>query len=376
MRVTHVYKDSYPPVYGGIEQHIHTLTHQLKPDVCSEVLVSGKIGANSDDEGVCRRTVGEWGRFQGAPLSPRLPGSLRTCKSDLLHFHMPNPTGELSYLLSGSRVPAIATYHSDIVRQATALRFYLPFLHRFLQRLKWIIVATPYHISSSPILPEYRAKCKIIPYGIDVRKFAGTQAVRDRASQLRERYGKRLVLFVGKFRYYKGLEYLIRAMARIQGRLLLVGEGYEEPQLRALADELGLGDRVVWLSHLERDDFLGTLHACDVFCLPSIERSEAFGIAQLEAQACGKPVVSTALGTGVEYVNLHERTGLVVPPRDVEALTAALDRLLTNDDERLLLGEAARLRVNSEFTRERMAADTLAVYRDAAGVNPTREIGR
>jgi rhamnosyl/mannosyltransferase len=364
MRVTHVYRDSYPPLHGGIEQHIHTLVHQLKRAASPTVLVSGTARARVVENGVPIESVGAWGRVQGAPISPALPARMRRCGADVFHFHMPNPTGEFSFLLSRSRTPAVATYHTDIVRQARAFRLYRPFFHAFMRRLDRIIVATPYHIASSPVLPDYRAKCRIIPFGIDVARFQPTAAVCGRAAALRERYGPRLVLFVGKLRYYKGLDYLLQAMPQVEGRLLLLGRGEEEARLRALAAELRLDDRVVWLPHCENEEFLATLHACDVFVLPSSNRMEMFGIAQLEAHACGKPVVSTALGTGVEYVNLHERTGLVVPPRDPDALAAALNRLLADPEYRTSLGENARARVHAEFTQEQMARRTLEIYRE------------
>lgn len=364
MRVTHVYRDSYPPQHGGIEQHIHTLVHQLKPHTRPEVLVSGATRGAFDDDGVIIRSVGAWGRFQGAPISPTLPSSIRRSRADLMHFHVPSATGEVAYLLSGSRAPVVATYHTDVVRQARAFRLYRPLLHAFLRRAARIIVASPYHITSSPILPAYREKCRVIPYGIDAARFEATPAVRERAAALRRQWGERLVLFVGKFRYYKGLDYLLRAMPQVEGRLLLVGEGEEEARLRALAEELHLGERVVWLPHMENLDFLAALHGCDVFALPSCNRMEMFGIAQLEAQACGKPVVCTALGTGVEYVNLHERTGLVVPPRDADALAAALNRLLGDPEYRHHLGGAARERVHAEFRQEQMAANILYLYHE------------
>lgn len=367
MKVTHVYRYSYPPLHGGIEQHIHTLVHQLKQHVRPEVLVSGVRPSVQMDGGIPIRSTGAWGHLIGAPISPSLPYWLRSSRADLLHFHMPNPTGELSYLLAASRVPSVVTYHMETVRYARALRCYRPFLDAFLRRASRIIVSTPQHIATSAILPAHREKCRVIPFGIDVRRFAPTPAVLDRAARLREQYGERLVLFVGKLRHYKGLDFLLRAMVGVPGRLLLVGEGEEKERLRTLAEELRLGDRVVWLSHLENEEFLAALHACDVFVLPSIYRTETFGLAQLEAQACGKPTICTALGTGVEYVNLHEHTGLVVPPADAEALASALNRLLDHPEYRQRLGEAARARVHAEFTQERMTAAILDLYQEVLG---------
>jgi rhamnosyl/mannosyltransferase len=370
MRVTHVYRDSYPPLHGGIEQHIHTLVHQLKQYAEPMVLASGTHAGRVEDEGVPIWSAGALGRFQGAPLSPNLPYWIRRSRADVVHVHTPNPTGELAYLLAATRAPAVVTYHTDVVRQARAFRFYKPLFHLYLRRARRIIVATPQHISGSPILPAYREKCRVIPYGIDVDRFRATPAVQARASVLRRELGERLVLFVGKFRYYKGLEYLLKAFAQVDGRLILVGDGEQKAFLRRLAEELALGDRVVWLPHLEHSELAATMHACDLFVLPSSNRMEMFGLAMLEAQACGKPVVSTALGTGVEYVNRHEETGLVVPPRDAEALAAAITRLLDDPDYMAQLGQAAEVRARTLFRQEAMGLRTLNLYREVLAEAP------
>jgi glycosyltransferase involved in cell wall biosynthesis len=365
MRVTHVYRYSYPPLHGGIEQSIHTLVHQLKRQVDPRVLVSGSRPGFQDDFGVPIRSTGALGHLVGSPISPDMPLWLRRERASLFHFHMPNPTGEMSYLLAGCPAPAVATYHMETVRYAAALKLYRPFLDLFLSRLKRIIVSTPQHITNSAILPRFKDKCRIIPFGIDTRRFEPTPEVMRRADELRARFGGPLALFIGKLRHYKGLDYLLRALAQTNGRLMVVGDGEEKERLHALCQDLKLTGRVAWLPHLENEEFLATLHACDVFVLPSIYRTETFGIAQLEAQACGKPVICTALGTGVEYVNLHGRTGLVVKPADAEALAAALERLFSDADYRAELGRNAYERVQAEFTQERMAASILQVYEEA-----------
>lgn len=373
MKVTHVYRYSYPPLHGGIEQHVHTLVHQLKLKVEPEVLVSGTRPEYQVDNDVPIRSVGAWGHVIGSPVSPTLPYWLRRTRADLLHFHMPNPTGEMSYLLSGCRTPSVVTFHMETVRYAKALRLYRPFLDAFFRRASRIIVSTPQHLANSALLEPHRDKCRIIPFGIDVRRFEATPEVTARSAALRAKYGGPLMLFVGKLRHYKGVDYLLRAMVQVPGRLLLVGEGEEQQRLQALAEELKLGDRVVWLSHLEGADFISVFHACDVFVLPSIYKTETFGLAQLEAQACGKPVVCTALGTGVEYVNQHERTGLVVPPMNSDALAAALNRLLGDTAYRLHLGATAKARVHAEFSQERMAASILDLYAEVLETRKPRD---
>ena len=112
-----------------------------------------------------------------------------------------------------------------------------------------------------------------------------------------------------------------------------------------MAVEKGISDRVVFLGKLSDADLVDHYHACDLFCLPSVEKTEAFGIVQLEAMACGKPVVSTDLPTGVPFVNLHETTGIVVPPKDAEALARAMRSILEDDSLASRFGEAGRRRV-------------------------------
>lgn len=367
MKVTHVYRYSYPPLHGGIEQHIHTLVHRLKHSVQTEVLVSGSRPDYQLDEGVPIRSAGTCGHVSGAPISPLLPYWMRRSNPDLFHFHAPNPTGEMSYLLAACDTPSVVTYHMETVRYARMARYYRPFLEEFLRRTARIIVSTPQHIAQSAILQKYREKCRIIPFGIDTQRYEATPIVIEKAQQLRARYGERLVLFIGKLRHYKGLDYLLRAMQQVSGHLLIVGEGEEKNALLGLAKELEISDRITWLSHLENEEFLATLHACDLLVLPSVYQTETFGLVQLEAHACGKPVICTALGTGVEYVNQHERTGLVVPPRDEQALAGAICRLLDDPDYRCRLGETARARARTEFTQERMTADILAVYQEVLG---------
>ena len=169
------------------------------------------------------------------------------------------------------------------------------------------------------------------------------------------------MLFVGVLRYYKGIDYLLEAMRRIPARLLVVGDGPMGQELRGRAAKLELGDRVCFLGSVTDDDLAAIYHIADVFVLPASERSEAFGLVQVEAMTCGVPVVCTELGTGTSFVNQHEVTGLVVPPKDPDALAEAITRLLRNPDERERLARGAVAR-SAFFEADRMVTDILAVY--------------
>jgi rhamnosyl/mannosyltransferase len=267
----------------------------------------------------------------------------------------------LAQLFAGKRRTVI-TYHSDIVKQRTLLRLYDPFLRRTLARADRIIAASPNYVQSSPYLRRVAEKCRIVPYGVDGARFAHPEPLA--VTALRQKYGEPLVLFVGLFRYYKGLTYLVEAMRDVPAHLVLVGAGPLDGELREQVRRDRLDDKVHFAGVVADNDLPSFYHACDVFVLPSSQRSEAFGISQIEAMCCAKPIVCTELGTGTSFVNVDGETGFVVPPRDPLALAAALTKLLTDNELRGRMGHAARRRAAEQFSKEDMIERTEAVYRE------------
>ena len=292
--------------------------------------------------------AGRLATVASAPLSISFPFLLRRERPDIAHLHFPYPVGELAQLLCGRASRVVMTYHSDVVRQKGLLRIYRPLLWRVLRRADAIIATSPNYVESSPYLSELRPKCTVIPLGIDLGRFL--QADPEEVERIRRDHGSPLVLFVGKLRYYKGLQYLLAAISHIQCRLLVVGSGPMEAEWRHVATSLGVSDRVFFLGQVSDKDLPAYYHASDVFVLPASERSEAFGAVQIEAMASGLPVVCTELGTGTSFVNVNGQTGLVVPARDVAALTAAILSLLRDKQRRRQMGERGRQRAVREFS--------------------------
>ena len=368
MRIVHVYKDSYPPVTGGIEISMHRLVDGCR-DVCGDlsVLVAGRrwLSERSEIEGIPVIRVGEWGRILSNPFAPTFPLWLARTSADILHYHLPHPTAVVSHLIARPRGKVVVHYHSDIVRQAKVMPFYRPLLYQFLDRSDRIIVTSPNYLETSPVLRRFYDKCRVVPLGVPMNRFVPTPEVEDQAQVIRRRYGMRLVLFVGILRYYKGVQYLLEAMRHTSGTLLVIGDGPLLGSLMKQAALLPYRDRIHFLGQV--DDVVPYYFASDIFCLPSIYRSEAFGIVLVEAAASGLPLVSTEIGTGTSYVNLHEKTGLVVPPADPEALGAALGRLLDNTELRLQYAAASRQRARNEFSQGRMVQGVLSVYEEMLG---------
>ncbi len=371
MKILQIYKDYYPPIRGGIEGHINLLANGLQQrGHAVEVLVSNrKCRYETENIGGIRVTkVPQLNRLASAPLNYSLFFWIKKMgeNADILHFHLPNPTSVLSFLISGLKTKVVATYHSDIVRQRRVVPFYRPFLRSFLNRVNRIIATSPNYIESSMILSQYRQKCRIVPLGIKLSRFQSLPDQQSSVEVLRQSHGQRLILFIGKFRYYKGLSVLIEAMRQVEGKLLLIGEGYLEKDLKKQAASNGLNGKINFLGELSDNEVDGFLRACDVFVLPSVERSEAYGIVQLEAMACGKPVICTELGTGTTYVNQHQKTGMVVEPNKPAALAHAINILLDRPELRSRFGQAGLERVQKYFSVDRMIDDLIAIYENCS----------
>ncbi len=292
----------------------------------------------------------------------RLPWRLLRERPDVVHLHFPYPVGETAQWLLRRGKATVLSYHSDVVRQASILRVYRPIMERVLRPVDAIIIGSPPMRKSSYLAP-YQSKLHLIPYGIPLDRFGLS---RSGPAQPGER--PFTLLFVGRLRYYKGLDTLIRALPQIPARLRVVGIGPMEAEWKALAQETGAADRIEWLGEAPDDALPALYHAADLFVLPASHPSEAFGLVQVEAMAAGLPVVCTELGTGTTYVNLDGVTGLVVPPRDPDALAAAINTLIADPDRRAEMGRAARDRVEQEFALDVMVDRVLGALRsDRAG---------
>src|SRR4029077_4739966 len=177
---------------------------------------------------------------------------------------------------------------------------------------------------------RFPEKTTVVPFGIDLKDYRNPTPEAARFGEaLRREHGQPLWLAVGRLVYYKGLDNAIRALAKVPGRLMIVGDGPLKAELEALARAVGVADRVIWRGRLGRTELVGAYHAATALWFPSNARSEAFGFVQIEAMACGCPVINTHIpGSGVAWVSRHEQTGLTVPIDDPRALAAAAQRLL------------------------------------------------
>jgi glycosyltransferase involved in cell wall biosynthesis len=361
LKVVHVGK-YYPPHVGGIETHLQALCGALKESMDVKVLVANDEPRDEDAivDGVSVSRLGVQFSIAGAPVCPTMAWKLRRARADLVHMHLPNPAGILALMASGYRGRIVATWHSDVVRQRRLARLFAPIQRRFLRNCRAIIATSSNYVESSPDLATFKARCRVVPYGIDLAAYRPSDS--EAVKAIHCRHPGPLVLAVGRLVYYKGLEYLVRAMVGIKATLLIVGDGPLRLSLERQANDLSLSDQIKFLGELQPSEIVPYYQACDVLALPSVARSEAFGIVQLEAMACGKPVVNTKLDSGVPFASLDGVTGITVDPASASMLESAINRLLRDADLRTRLGRAALHRVQREFSVEAMVRRIRDLY--------------
>ncbi|WP_185969593.1 glycosyltransferase [Tepidimonas aquatica] len=371
LRVLHLGK-YLPPPPAGVEAHIDTLLRHLPNYGVEPTLVAGDSPAAPQHPPTTPyRTVlaRNWGRLASAFITPGVVAlAMRECRRhrcQLVHLHLPNPWADVIVHAMPPQLPIVATWHSDIVRQRWALPLYRYVQRATCARLRSLIVPTLAHQQGSTQIPAH-ADVAVIPYGIETEPLDPRWADPATTATLRQwAAGRPIILTVGRHVYYKGYAYLIDALHAMQTSavLVMIGQGPLTAELQAQVRQRGLSDRVLFLGRAGHAQLVAAMHACQLFTLPSIEPAEAFGLASAEAMACGKPTVVCDLGNGVNVLNRHGVTSIVVPPRDVRALAAALDTLASNPAQCERLGQAARRHIHERFSAAAMAQATAQLYR-------------
>ncbi|MBR6384864.1 MAG: glycosyltransferase [Ruminococcus sp.] len=358
IRILEVNKAYYPHV-GGIESLVRQYSEKLSEieNTETEVLVCREnIGKTFSERinGIHVTRAGSLGTYFSCPVSFSFIKLFKQMSrsADVVHIHMPFPLADLAVLLSGYKGRVVISWHSDIVRQKKLMFFYKPIMKKLLDRADCIITATQGHISGSDYLPEYRNKCVVIPYGINPEEYLSVKRVPILTEKCTYK-GSIKVFFTGRLVYYKGVDVLIRAFSKVKNcELFIAGTGELEEKLKELVKRKNIDDIVHFVGFLPDEQLRQAYADCDIFVLPSVAKSEAFGIVQLEAMVYGKPVINTRLDSGVPYVSIHGRTGFTVKPSSPAQLAKALNILAQNKKLREKFGRNAFLRVEKYFNEK------------------------
>jgi glycosyltransferase involved in cell wall biosynthesis len=359
--------------HGGVERHAHLLSKGLASQGVDVVNLVASANLQSHDDQVDGYRLVQAPSFGMAfrtAISPALVWRAlqlhREKPFDIFHLHFQDPLTHLASMLLPRDVRRVITWHHDIVRQKQLLKLYLPFLRRITRQADALVAATPAHFETSTQVPNDipAERQHVIPYGLDYGPLMLNECTALLCSKLREQAnGRGLIFALGRHVAYKGFNVLIDAMRHTNALLMLGGNGPLTGELQKQAAQLGVQDRVLFCGRIPEENLAAYFNACDVFCLPSVTEMEAFGLVQLEAMSCGKPVVCTQLSNGVNVVNVHDQTGFAVPVRDPVALGHCLARLLQDDALRHKLGKQA-LAHTSSYSMSAMTVSHIKLYQD------------
>ena len=351
----------YPPDIGGIENVIFEITEGLNDrDISTDVLCSNS--SNYYIEGKIKNykvyRTKSYGKIASTSISPQMIFKLKEIINyyDVVYVHLPDPMANIALFLADNRKAKIVVHwHSDIIRQKFLLKFYLPLQRWLLKRADRIIATTPKYICESKYLKEFIEKTVAIPIGIDRSKLVINKNI---ISTLRSRFkGKKVIFSLGRFVYYKGFEYLVKSALYLQKDFIIIigGDGELRRNIEKLIRKLQLEDKVILPGKIPVDHLGSYYKVCDIFTLPSITKSEAFGVAIIEAMSFAKPIVATKIkGSGVDWVNKHMETGINVEPKNSKQLAMAFIKLLTDKPLYIKFSQNALYRFNNYFTKERM----------------------
>ena len=364
MNVLHVYRTSFPDTQGGIEEVIR--------QICVNTRASGVENrifmlSRDPDPAIVELPEAKVYRF---PLSFEIASCgfslfcLRGFKelvvwADIVHYHFPWPFADLLHLAARVKKPSLLTYHSDIIRQKAVLRIYRPLKRKFLSSVDRIVATSPNYLATSELLQVFRDKVQVIPIGLNSESYPSVSPTY--FEDVREQVGSDFFLFVGVLRYYKGLHILLKAAQNAAFNVVIAGAGPIEAELKSNAEELGLHN-VVFLGLVSDEMKVSLFQLARAVVFPSHMRSEAFGVTLVEGAMFGKPLISAEIGSGMSYVNIHESSGLVVPPSDPDALRQAMALLHSDAKLASQMGKAARNRYEELFTGYSMGKQYCQLY--------------
>ncbi len=359
------------PIKGGVEKVMIELLQGLSErQIYCDMLCASDSNSSADHV----VTVSEYSRIfcckthtkkAATMISSSMVTTLRRicAEYDIIQIHHPDPMACIALFFSGYKGKVVLHWHSDILKQKILLKFYKPFQSWLIRRADVIVGTSPVYVMNSPELKDVQHKTTFFPIGID-----HIEPDQNKVERLKSKFdGRKIVFSMGRLVEYKGFEYLIESAKTLSDDyvILIGGEGPLKSKLRKLIDDNNIGDKVKLIGYIPNDELADYFGASDVFCLSSVQKTEAFGIVQIEAMSCGVPVVATNIeGSGVSWVNKDRFSGINVEPRNSSLLASAIDSICKDKNVYSEYSARAKERFDNNFTKQYMISECVRVYED------------
>jgi glycosyltransferase involved in cell wall biosynthesis len=339
----------FSPIKGGVEENIINVSRELIKKGNRVTVITSNIPNRPNKEFIhgieVIRTKPLFSIFK-TPIMPEYKKSLSSIDADIIHAHgtIPNISDVAIFYAAKNNIPSVLTYHFDGNADSMIGNLFAEFYNRFINRkvvskADKIISTSKSYAETSMVLKDFLDKIEIIPNGVDLNRFNPKIEV----GNIREKYNlpsENIILHVGRFVKYKGLEYLIRSMKYVEhGTLIIAGKGKLEKHLKEIVRDEDLKN-VKFLGYISDEDLPKLYRVSDIYVLPSITRGENFGISALEAMACGVPVIASDLPGVRELV--RDDCGMKVKPKDTLGIAEKINEILCDDGLRFEMGKTAR----------------------------------
>ena len=369
IKITHVTRFAYPYV-GGIEAVVEQINKCLpKEEFEKEVYCCSNTEKSSVENGVKYHRFRYLFDFAANSISPQLFFGMIGLKTDVVHFHMPVIQNVVIWfilyhlgLLRYKKM--IITYHGAIVGYDKYMKPFEGLYKYFYKKADLIHILSPAIIDSDEVLYKNKEKCIVIPFGIDLDNSTLKESLINGYNINEFSKEKTELLCMGRLVNWKGFNVAIDAINKIDNAILLIaGDGPCFDKYQQYINDNNLSEKVKLLGSVVKQnekDYL--FNSIDIFLLPTIQKSESFGIVQVEAMKYAKPVINTNLGTGVNYVSIDKETGITVEPENIEQLASAINKLISNDELRLQYGKNARKRIETLFNVEKIKEQYIGLY--------------
>ena len=370
-KILHISKYYYP-YYGGIEDVAQTIVRELKPFHTQKIICFNDRNITETDivEDVEVYRIASVGTFFSQPIPKgyhtALKKLIKEFKPDYIHLHMPNPVVTLFLLnMDLSGIKLYIHWHADISGQKFLYSLYKDYENKLLLRADKIIATSQIYLEHSEPLRNFLYKSVIVPNTINEQKFPDKADDADKIEQIRKLYGnKKILFFIGRHVPYKGIEYLIECEKLVDDDCVFVVAG-KGPLTKRLETQAAHSDRIKFIGKISDEELRLYLKASYLFLFPSINRSEAFGVALAEALYCGLPAVSFDIeGSGVTWVNKNNYSGVVVKNFDKQAFARTINELLKKEDLRAELSRNAKSWVSENFLTDKAFVALHEIYRE------------
>ncbi len=354
----------FPPYVNGQSRFLKDLSDYLCKKVDLTILTMNSKPKNEvvNQDGIEVIRISSSPKIGPFHLNFNFSRWIKNIDADIVNIFSPFSTFEMSYLSANIDKPLVITKLSDQMPGGLFGLIYKPFFNRICEKANYILISQRATRISSGSLLRFMNKCLALPFGININEYKLTEQIETKALEFRGKFRNPIILYIGNLDYDDGIVNLVRAMIDVKAVLVIVGTGEMEDEMKILSRNLGLSTRVIFTGELKHEEKKILLHSCDLVAVPEATESQRLGMTQLEAMACGKPVISSNTIPEKDRININGVTGFTVDPHSSYSIAGALKRILQSDEISFEFGRNALTHVRENYNIDKAGETVFSLF--------------